>query len=192
MNFTKKKEDEFYSPWSRIAAVSLVIALLGTILFTILYLHFQIDWIESVAITFFTTSYHIVIRLLSPVILMLLFHKKYNYQMWWFQPKAWETKLYKRLKVKQWKRQVMIFDPSQFSLKIHSIQEVINNMCHAELVHELIMILSILSILFTIPFGALPVFLITAVCATLFDSMFVMIQRYNRPRLVHIYEKQNK
>ena len=181
MTLIKKKEDEFYSPWPRIAAVSLVIALLGTILFTILYLHLQIDWIESLAITFFTTSYHIVIRLLSPLILSLLFHQK-----------TWETKLYKRLKVKQWKRQVMVFDPSQFSLKIHSIQEVINNMCHAELVHELIMLFSILSILFTIPFGALPVFLITAICATLFDSMFVMIQRYNRPRLVRIYERQNK
>lgn len=192
MTLIKKKEDEFYSPWPRIAAVSLVIALLGTILFTILYLHLQIDWIESLAITFFTTSYHIVIRLLSPHILSLLFHHKYNYQIWWFQPKTWETKLYKGLKVKQWKRQVMVFDPSQFSLKIHSIQEVINNMCHAELVHELIMLFSILSILFTIPFGALPVFLITAICATLFDSMFVMIQRYNRPRLVRIYERQNK
>lgn len=192
MTLIKKKEDEFYSPWPRIAAVSLVIALLGTILFTILYLHLQIDWIESLAITFFTTSYHIVIRLLSPLILSLLFHHKYNYQIWWFQPKTLETKLYKGLKVKQWKRQVMVFDPSQFSLKIHSIQEVINNMCHAELVHELIMLFSILSILFTIPFGALPVFLITAICATLFDSMFVMIQRYNRPRLVLIYERQNK
>ena len=131
MTLIKKKEDKFYSPWPRIAAVSLVIALLGTILFTMLYLHLQIDWIESLAITFFTTSYHI-------------------------------------------------------------IQEVINNMCHAELVHELIMLFSILSILFTIPFGALPVFLITAICATLFDSMFVMIQRYNRPRLVRIYERQNK
>ena len=192
MTLIKKKEDEFYSPWPRIAAVSLVIALLGTILFTILYLHLQIDWIESLAITFFTTSYHIVIRLLSPLILSLLFHHKYNYQIRLFQPKKWETKLYKGLKVKQWKRQVMVFDPSQFSLKIHSIQEVINNMCHAELVHELIMLFSILSILFTIPFGALPVFLITAICATLFDSMFVMIQRYNRPRLVRIYERQNK
>ena len=161
MTLIKKKKDEFYSPWPRIAAVSLVIALLGTILFTILYLHLQIDWIESLAITFFTTSYHIVIRLLSPLILSLLFHHKYNYQIWWFQPKTWETKLYKGLKVKQWKRQVMVFDPSQFSLKMH----------------ELIMLFSILSILFTIPFGALPVFLITAICATLFDSMFVMIQR---------------
>lgn len=80
MTLIKKKEDEFYSPWPRIAAVSLVIALLGTILFTMLYLHLQIDWIESLAITFFTTSYHIVIRLLSPLILSLLFHHKYNYQ----------------------------------------------------------------------------------------------------------------
>ena len=109
MTLIKKKEDEFYSPWPRIAAVSLVIALLGTILFTILYLHLQIGWIESLAITFLTTSYHIEIRLLSPLILSLLFHHKYNYQIWWFQPKTWETKLYKGLKVKRLRRFVSAF-----------------------------------------------------------------------------------
>ena len=53
MTLIKKKEDEFYSPWPRIVSVSLVIAMLGTILFTILYLHLQIDWIESLANTIF-------------------------------------------------------------------------------------------------------------------------------------------
>ena len=78
MTLIKKKEDEFYSPWPRIAAVSLVIALLGTILFTILYLHLQIDWIESRANTIFTTSYQIVIRLFYTLIIIHQVHQKYK------------------------------------------------------------------------------------------------------------------
>ena len=63
-------------------------------------------------------------------------------------------------------------------------------MCGAEIVHELIMILSFLPMLTVPVFGSLPVFLITSVVSALFDSIFVMAQRFNRPRLVRIYEKQ--
>ena len=86
----------------------------------------------------------------------------------------------------------MVYDPSEFSLKVHSVDQIINNMCHAEVVHELIMLCSMLSIFFAKPFGALLVFVITAICATLFDSMFVIIQRYNRPRVIRIYESKNR
>lgn len=192
MKPSKNKTDEFYSPWPMIIYFLLCLSLAGTLLFFILYARLQIDWIESIAITFFTTTYHIGIRLLSPVILSLIFHKNYDYHHKWFQPKKFEQTLYKILNVKRWKSKVMTYNPSEFSLKVHSVDQIINNMCHAEVVHELIMLCSMLSIFFTIPFGALPVFVITAICATLFDSMFVMIQRYNRPRMVHIYESKNK
>ena len=63
-------------------------------------------------------------------------------------------------------------------------------MCGAEIVHEVIMVLSFLPLL-TVPFfGTFPVFLMTSALSALFDSIFVMAQRYNRPRLVRIYEKQ--
>ena len=79
MKLLKNKTDEFYSPWPMIIYFLLCLSLAGTLLFFILYAKLQIDWIESIAITFFTTTYHIGIRLLSPVILSLLFHKKYDY-----------------------------------------------------------------------------------------------------------------
>lgn len=192
MKLLKNKTDEFYSPWPIIIYLLLCFSLAGTLLFFILYAKLQIDWIESIAITFFTTTYHIGIRLLSPVILSLIFHKKYDYHHKWFQPKKYEQRLYKILNVKKWKNKVMVYDPSEFSLKVHSVDQIINNMCHAEVVHELIMLCSMLSIFFSIPFGALPVFVITTICATLFDSIFVIIQRYNRPRVIRIYESQNR
>ena len=69
---------------------------------------------------------------------------------------------------------------------------LVNNMCHAELVHELIVLLSFTSLLFAIPFGAVVVFFITAVLAALFDMTFVVLQRYNRPRVVNLMVRRNK
>lgn len=57
---------------------------------------------------------------------------------------------------------------------------------------ELIVVLSFTSLLFAVPFGAFWVFLITAVLAALLDSTFVLLQRYNRPRMVRLMEKQKR
>ena len=56
----------------------------------------------------------------------------------------------------------------------------------AELVHEVIIVLSFLPVTAAVPFGALPVFVITSLLATCVDAAFVMIQRYNRPRVVRL------
>ena len=72
----------------------------------------------------------------------------------------------------------------------NSLYRIIQNMCGAEIVHEIIMVMSFLP-LATVPvFGSFPVFLITSLLAAMYDGIFVMAQRYNRPRLVRIYEKQ--
>ena len=80
----------------------------------------------------------------------------------------------------------MTYDPREFSLEMHSMEEIVNNMCHAEAVHKLIALLSFTSLFFVIPFGAFPVFLITAILAAAFDLTFVIIQRYNRPRVMRL------
>ena len=71
------------------------------------------------------------------------------------------------------------------------MKQIVLNMCHAELVHELIIVLSFTSLFFAIPFGALPVFLITALLAALFDGIFVIIQRYNRPRIAALAKRSH-
>lgn len=57
-------------------------------------------------------------------------------------------------------------------------------MCQAELVHETIVVLSFLPIAGGIRFGAYPVFIITTVLAAGYDLLFVMMQRYNRQRVL--------
>ena len=68
--------------------------------------------------------------------------------------------------------------------------QIIQNTCGAEIVHEIIMLLSFLPLVTVPVFGSFFVFITTSVLAAMFDSIFVIAQRYNRPRLVRIYEKQ--
>ena len=62
----------------------------------------------------------------------------------------------------------------------------------AEIVHEVITMLSFVPTLFTVWFGAAGVFQTTTCLAALLDAAFVMVQRYNRPRLLRLIQKQSK
>ena len=62
-------------------------------------------------------------------------------------------------------------------------------MCQAEIVHEIIIVLSFVPIIFSIWFGELLVFIITSVISALIDSIFVMLQRYNRSRIIKLIKE---
>ena len=164
-----------------------VAALTGvaTMLFSALYCVFAYDWLLSTAITFGTTFYHFGMRLLVGALVPPV-----QGTSPWFRPRKWEAALYRLLHVKAWKRHLPTYDPRQFSLAENTLAQVIRNMCGAEIVHEVIMLCSFLTLLAIPIFGSWPVFLTTSVLAALFDSLFVMAQRYNRPRLERIYQKQ--
>ena len=166
------------------------ITALCTFLFVLLYFYLQQDWILTCSISFGTTAYHFVMRLFVGYIVPKATGYRFDYRNAWFQPRTWEPAFYQKLNIRAWKGKLPTYAPDQFSLKSNSLHQIIQNMCGAEIVHEIIMVLSLLPLL-TVPFlGALPVFFITSVLAALYDSIFVMAQRYNRPRLVRIYEKQ--
>ena len=78
------------------------------------------------------------------------------------------------------------YDPEAFDKRKHSWDEIVQVMCQAELVHETIILLSFVPILAHIWFGALEVFIITSVLAAVFDGTFVIIQRFNRPRVINM------
>ena len=84
------------------------------------------------------------------------------------------------------------YQPELFSPKEHTWDEIAQAMCQAELVHEIIIVLSFVPILAAIPFGALFVFVITSVLAACYDAMFVIMQRYNRPRILKLIKKTEK
>lgn len=143
-------------------------------------------WLLPTAISFGTTAYHFCMRLaIGYLIPKLPFDSRHA----WFQPRAWEPGFYKTLLVKRWKGKLPTYDPGQFSLENQTPEQILRNMCVSELVHETIMVLSLLPMAFSAVFGAFPVFLSTSLAAALFDSLFVIAQRYNRPRLSRILER---
>ena len=156
-----------------------------TICFTALYFSLHRDWLLSAAISSGTTFYHFGMRLLVGALVPPV-----KGTSTWFRPHKLEAAAYRFLRVKEWKQHLPTYDPSQFSLAENTLGQVIRNMCGAEIVHEIIILCSFLPLLVIPVFGAWPVFLITSLLAALFDSLFVMAQRYNRPRLERIYKKQ--
>lgn len=192
MKSERKNSDKCCSPVRKWMLSFMALGLTGCVIFGALFAGTGTDWLLAAAISFGMCAYHMAIRFLAPAILSVVFHRKYNEKSRWFRQRSWELKWYRFLRVKKWKGKAITYDPSEFSLKIHTIEEIINNMCHAELVHELIMVLSFTSLFFAIPFGSWEIFLVTAILAAAVDGMFVVIQRFNRPRLILLAEKEKR
>ena len=146
-------------------------------------------WLPCI-LSFGTTAYHFLMRLAVGYLLPQLTNYDFDYRHAWFQPRKWESAFYKKMQVRKWKGKLPTYAPGQFSLEQQSLYRILQNMCGAELVHEIIMVFSFLPLLAVPIWGEFWVFLITSALAALFDSIFVMAQRYNRPRLVRIYEKK--
>lgn len=76
--------------------------------------------------------------------------------------------------------------PEQFDLRENSMDELLHNVAQAELVHRIIIVLSFIPLLLIIPYGVPMVFIVTSIAAALIDLQFVIIQRYNRPRVMKL------
>lgn len=151
-----------------------------------LYLNTASGALLSLAITFCTTLYHFAMRLLVGALVPTIRATDGR----WFQARPFEAKLYKALRVRFWKKYVPTYDPKSFSLADTSVQTIVQNSCHAEIVHEIIMLLSFLPLLMIPRFGAAGVFWSTSILSALMDGVFVILQRYNRPRLIRISKKE--
>lgn len=160
-----------------------------TLVFAVAYRLTSAAWLLPVTISFGTTAYHFCMRLaVGSLVPKLPLNPRHS----WFRPRSWEPAFYKALRVKRWKGKLPTYDPRQFSLESQTPEQLLRNMCVSELVHETIMALSLVPMFFSPVFGAFPVFLSTSLIAGLFDSLFVIAQRYNRPRVSRILERGSK
>ncbi len=108
----------------------------------------------------------------------------------WFREQKWEPPLYRLLRVRRWKDKMPTYTPQAFCLKETNLPDVICNSCSAELIHVLCMAAGFLPLVM-VPFvGAFWVFFLTSLGAACADGIFVVIQRYNRPRLRRLYARQ--
>ncbi len=170
-----------------------VAALLCTILTVgsfALYICFRNGLYETLAITFGTTLYHILMRVAVAFCVNKVMHNRADLSRRWYQPKSWEAPLYAKLKVKKWKDKMPTYQPDFFDPKKISWEEIAMAMCQAEVGHELIVVCSFLPIVAARWFHALPAFLITSLLAAAFDLSFVIMQRYNRARIMKLVQKK--
>ena len=137
----------------------------------------------TLGITAMTICYHFAVRMASGTVVDYRFHNEMDSNKPWFKVQGFEKGLYKFLRVKKWKDFLPTYRAEYFSMKDHSIEEILGAGCQAEIVHELCMVASLLSMTFATPFGSFGVFCATAIIGALIDLSFVIIQRYNRPRL---------
>ena len=170
-----------------IIAITVIISILCfTLYYGDIYKNELILWIGIIA---FTIMYHFWVRIIMGNV-SKLFKKHINYKHWWFKEKSFEKRLYKLLRVKEWKGKALTYNPESFSLKKHSLEEIANTMAKSEVDHWINEAISMSTLLFIIPWGRFWAFLISAIAAMIFDSQFIIIQRYNRPRIVKILEKR--
>ena len=159
-----------------------------TVLFWCLAAHWPQKWFLPAAITFGTICFHFSMRLFIGLIIPKLF-ARVNPMHSWFQPKAFESRLYRVLGIRRWKQYVPTYAPETFSMDL-PLDQIARTMCISELVHECIVLFSFIPLLFAIPFGKFPVFLITSVIAAMVDCIFILLQRYNRPRVLRVLTKK--
>ncbi len=162
------------------------LSLAGLLVSAVAYRYTGSPVLFSLAITFGTVFYHLAVRLAVGLGIDAALHNRVDYTKKWFREKPFEKKLYETLQVKKWKKHMPTFTPEEFQLQNRSAEEIVQVTCQSEIVHELNVLLSFVPLLFSVRFGSPEVFLITSCGAALFDSLFVIMQRYNRPRLMRL------
>lgn len=171
----------------------IVITLITSIVCFLIYYQFdnKSEVVLWIGITAFTIMYHFWVRIIMGNF-SKLFKNHINYKQWWFKERKFEKKIYKLLKVKKWKDKALTYNPDSFSLKEHTLEEIANTMAKSEVDHWINEIISISTIFFAIPWGKFWIFFVTAFAAMIFDSQFIIIQRYNRPRVIKALERKEK
>ena len=150
------------------------------------------DIAKTVTISIGITLYHFAMRLALGSIVNAIMKNKANHNNAWFREKSFENKLYRLIRVRAWKKYLPTYSPDTFDTEKKTVLELVGASCQAEIVHEAIMAFSLLPMML-IPHlgGALP-FIITSVLSMMFDSLFVILQRYNRPKLIRVMKRFQK
>lgn len=168
----------------RIAFVSA----LGAAFFAVFHHYVHAGAALSLAITCATISFHMLMRFTVGWLFDRVMHNRANLKNAWFRTYPWEMPLYRRLRVKSWKGNLPTYDGTLFDPRLHTWLEIAQATRQSELVHEVNMILSFAPLLMPRWFGAFGVFLITSVLAACCDLPFVLMQRFNRARLLAMQE----
>lgn len=156
------------------------------IYYTGIYHYNTLLWI---GVTTFTIVYHLGLRLVAGNLTTKIKHILRN-ESFLFKERKFESTLYKILRVKKWKKNALTYDPSSFSLKENTKEEILSTMLKSELDHWINELISLSTLFFGLIWGEMWIFMLTCFAAMIFDAQFICIQRYNRPRLSKLIDKE--
>jgi len=115
---------------------------------------------------------------------------KISYRNRWFRELPFENKLYRILRVKAWKGKVLTYDPKAFDMQSQTLEEIATTMAKSETDHWVNEGISLISMTFGLIWGYSWLFILTALFAMAFDAQFIIIQRYNRPRILRLIQRR--
>lgn len=184
---------KFRSKFQAIMWIATLLSLACLIAFQYLSSPWGGDLFSVLRTTALTCFYHFAVRLvIGELLVPMVDMRKIRYNRGWFRTREWEQRLYRRMGVQRWKAGLPTYNPSEFDLCWLGPAEVIRSTCRAEIVHELNVLASFVPLGFARWFGAFPAFLITSIAAAAFDLSFVILQRYNRPRLIRLLRARER
>lgn len=165
-------------------AVSAVICL--GIYYTNTFDSLVILWVGIVS---FTIMYHLWLRIIMGNISKLF---RVNYKTFWFREKKFEKSLYKLLKVKRWKNKTLTYNPELYDVEKRTLEEIASTTAKSELDHLINVLIAFSTVFFGLIWGMTWIFALTAFFAAVFDAQFIVIQRYNRPRLIKLINREKR
>lgn len=184
------KEGKLSGPAIFMYSTVAVMVILSTVMFVLYYGGFTdsgiVLWVGIVA---FMIMYHFWSRIIMGAV-SKYWNIKYTHP--WFKPRKFEKKLYGLLRVRQWRDKVLTFNPDEFLMAKRTLPEIANTMAKAEVDHWVNEIISVTAIFFSLIWGMFPIFLITSIAAMIFDAQFIIVQRFNRPKIVRLIEAKER
>ena len=134
----------------------------------------------------FVASQLILFHLVPPfaVLLSMIVYK--NKLSFWFKQNSMEKAFYKKIKVKQWKDKFPTYDSKLFTINSESKENIIKAMIQSENVHLLLVFFSFIPLLLSHYFGHFCIMLLLCVIFSAVHIPFVIIQRYNLPRIIKL------
>lgn len=147
---------------------------------------------KTLAVAAGTAFYHFFMRLVVGIYIDKVKQNRADITRSWYRIRPWETVFYQRIGVKNWKDKMPTSFPEYYDLRKHTPLELAQVTCQSEIIHEVNVLISAGALLGAVPFGMFPAFFLSSLAAGCFDMIFVMMQRYNRSRLMPLVERQRR
>ena len=115
--------------------------------------------------------------------------RPWNHTNKWFRERNYERGLFNLLKVASWKNHIPDYNPEDFDQKQKRLSKMISNSCREEVTHIVMIIANFLPIFLPIFLSGVNFWLLfwLSVLGGIIDLMFILKQRYNRPRMVKAF-----